>query len=676
MSLARLWLIPHDKPALDGAYMRYPLSAPARPPRRGVAGGPRHRHRRGPRRRARGLPPADGPARAPLLQGLVLRARPARPARGRELAPPRPRLPRHARHGHACRAGRRAATSTCASASACIDAGRGRDGARRATRRPRAHRRACSAPSRRHPLALARHARAHGGQPLPAGRAADRGRARARDAGQRPRHDGRVSELAQPPARRRSTAWRTIPASGHMRKSCERHGRDDRRRRLPTATYRLQFRAGMDFARTAGIVPYLAELGVSHLYASPLFQATEGSTHGYDVTDHRRFDDALGGMDGFCALSDALQSHGLGLILDIVPNHMAASVENPWWRDVLKNGREQPLCRAFRHRLVGAQPGPADPRPALWRRAGRRRVRARPRRRTATCCAITSTPSRSRPRPPPPSPRRPASTAPPTDDATLERLSSDRELIHRIHEAQNYRLAYWRLARDGLTNRRFFEISDLVGVRVEEPRVFDDVHRFLFEMIEAGRIDGVRIDHVDGLADPTGYLDRLARDAAAPRADLGREDPRPRRGAAGGLAGRRHHRLRVRRPRRRRPDRCARRADRSRRATTPSPATEHDYEAMRVEAKREILAPEPGGRALHPDRPRRDGADRRSLGPRLGPRQPAPGDDRHPDGPAGLPDLSARRPAIGGRPGGPRARARPRRWRMPSWTSRPSSTRS
>ncbi len=282
---------------------------------------------------------------------------------------------------------------------------------------------------------------------------------------------------------------------------------------LPTATYRLQFRGAMDFARAAGIVPHLRDLGVSHLYASPLFQATEGSTHGYDVIDHGRFDDALGGMEGFLAFSDALRAAGLGLVLDIVPNHMAASVQNPWWRDVLKNG---PTSRYAGHFDIDWS-APSLVLPILGRTygevldAGEFSLGREPDGYAlryfehAFPLSPVTTPLIA---------EAAGSDAP--DDRALARLSRDRELIHRIHESQNYRLAYWRLARDGLTNRRFFEISDLVGVRVEEPRIFDDVHAFLYEMIAAGRIDGVRVDHVDGVADPAGYLERLVRTLPRP----------------------------------------------------------------------------------------------------------------------------------------------------------------
>ena len=358
--------------------------------------------------------------------------------------------------------------------------------------------------------------------------------------------------------------------------------------RMPTATYRIQFREGMDFARAAGIVPYLAELGVSHLYASPIFQATEGSTHGYDVTDHRRFDEALGGMDGFLQLSDALRGAGLGLILDIVPNHMAASVQNPWWADVLRHGRDSRYARYFDIDwdapslvlpLLGKPYGDAleAGELTLGRDADGYVLRYYEH-------AFPLSPATA------PIIAEAAGTDPatPADDATLERLSQDRELIHRIHEAQPYRLAYWRLARDGLTNRRFFEISDLVGVRVEEPHVFDEVHRFLFEMIEAGRIDGVRVDHVDGLADPTGYLDRLARELPRPvpiwvEKILARGEELPEDWPVAGTTGYEFA------------DLVAATVTDPRGIPTLSEGydaftgTEHDYDAMRVEAKREIL---------------------------------------------------------------------------------------
>src|SRR5690625_6789417 len=113
------------------------------------------------------------------------------------------------------------------------------------------------------------------------------------------------------------------------------------------ASYRRQFRNGMTFERAPGLVPYLADLGVSHLYASPIFRAAPGSTHGYDVADHQELEPELGGAAGFSQLVAALRQHGLGLMLDIVPNHMAVSTANPWWRDVLTYGRSSRYAEHF-----------------------------------------------------------------------------------------------------------------------------------------------------------------------------------------------------------------------------------------------------------------------------------------------------------------------------------------
>jgi (1->4)-alpha-D-glucan 1-alpha-D-glucosylmutase len=267
---------------------------------------------------------------------------------------------------------------------------------------------------------------------------------------------------------------------------------------------------------------------------------------------------------------------------------MAASVQNPWWADVLRHGRESRYAGHFDIDweapslvlpILGQPYGDAleAGELTLGRDADGYALRyyehAFPLSpaTTATIADAAGLDRSARP-----------------DDVTLERLSADRELIHRIHEAQPYRLAYWRLARDGLTNRRFFEISDLVGVRVEEPRVFDDVHRFLFEMIEAGRVDGVRVDHVDGLADPTGYLHRLAAELPRPvpiwvEKILARGEVLPADWPVAGTTGYEFADLVA--------------------ATVTDPGgapillqgyndftgTEHDYDAMRVEAKREIL---------------------------------------------------------------------------------------
>jgi (1->4)-alpha-D-glucan 1-alpha-D-glucosylmutase len=297
---------------------------------------------------------------------------------------------------------------------------------------------------------------------------------------------------------------------------------------IPSATYRLQFRGNVDFRKAADLVPYLARLGVSHLYASPLFQAAPGSSHGYDVVDFGKLDDCLGDFASFETLSAALREHGLGLILDIVPNHMAASSRNPWWADVLRHGRASRYATYFdvdwsRPKLllpILAQPyGLAleaaafaigrDGDGLTWR-ADQESLPLDPRTWSlalggfpdSDMSSLTSDPAAF---------RRWQSKAENAArlDAHLSAVSRDLARMHEIHEAQNWRLAHWRAARDMLGYRRFFEISDLVGLCVERPAVFDDVHRFLFELVERGHVDGLRVDHIDGLADPTEYLDRL-----------------------------------------------------------------------------------------------------------------------------------------------------------------------
>ncbi|MBJ3774972.1 malto-oligosyltrehalose synthase [Acuticoccus mangrovi] len=258
------------------------------------------------------------------------------------------------------------------------------------------------------------------------------------------------------------------------------------------ATYRLQFRNGVGFAEAAAIVPHLAAAGITHLYASPIFAATTGSTHGYDVVDHNALDPCLGGEAGFDRLADALAAAGMGLILDIVPNHMAASTENPWWRDVLTYGEASAYARHFDiDWSAGKLILPILGEPYDVALAQGDIVRSE----RADWGPVLRVPGMDLP------------LAPGTE--TIADL-------HECHEAQHYRLAHWRLGRDGLTYRRFFEITGLVGVRVEDEAVFDDVHRLLARLVAEGRVQGVRVDHVDGLADPAGYLERLSERLGVP----------------------------------------------------------------------------------------------------------------------------------------------------------------
>ncbi|OWV70500.1 malto-oligosyltrehalose synthase [Rhizobium sp. R634] len=313
---------------------------------------------------------------------------------------------------------------------------------------------------------------------------------------------------------------------------------------LPTATYRIQFRNGMTFDRACGLVPYLKTLGISHLYASPIFTAVTGSTHGYDVTDANEIDPSLGGRAGFDRLTESLASAGMGLILDIVPNHMAASPENAWWRDVLAFGQQSAYAGHFdidwREPVTLPQLGQDFDR-AL--NAGELRVTLdETHGNFALAYFETLLPLNPGSygalanRLDDPVATRMAEAAAATsgedfrramrdilfeggDKAVLRQklddISSDRDFLRSLHEAQHWRLSYWKEAALHLSYRRFFEVTGLVGTRVENPAVFEDMHRLVLELVRQGKVQGLRIDHVDGLAEPKAYLDRL-REAVGP----------------------------------------------------------------------------------------------------------------------------------------------------------------
>ncbi|NDV00331.1 malto-oligosyltrehalose synthase [Pseudoroseicyclus tamaricis] len=258
---------------------------------------------------------------------------------------------------------------------------------------------------------------------------------------------------------------------------------------LPTATYRLQFRQGMDFDRAAGLVPYLADLGVSHLYASPLFTAAPGSTHGYDVTDPGEIDPGLGGIEGLRRLSAALKEKGLGLILDIVPNHMAFSVDTRWLRDVLRKGAESAYAGHF-------DLDPAAARIRLpWLPAPFEEVIGSLSVKDAEDGPVLDTGGLQ---------------VPLKETPSLEAArGGDADALRALHDEQPWQLVHWRTENDILTHRRFFAVTSLVGLKVEDDPVFEDVHRLLFELVDEGIVSGIRIDHIDGLTDPQAYLDKL-----------------------------------------------------------------------------------------------------------------------------------------------------------------------
>lgn len=331
------------------------------------------------------------------------------------------------------------------------------------------------------------------------------------------------------------------------------------------ATYRVQLTPDFNLDQAAELAVYFAQLGVSHLYCSPYLQAAAGSQHGYDVVDYHRVSGELGGAPAHQRLCAALAAHELGQILDIVPNHMAINgQDNPWWWDVLENGPSSSYAAYFD---VEWDPPEARLRnmvllPVLGGQygrvldAGELRLGRQGARFVVSYCE----------RPFPLAPRSldsilaaaaaqvgsaelgfiadalgrlPRATA--TDrqslrrrhrdkavlerqlarllaeqpavaaaiDRTIEAINRDPDTLHALLERQNYRLALWRTAGRDLGYRRFFDINNLVGLRMEDEQVFADTHELVLNWLRSGLLDGVRVDHIDGLREPQAYLQRL-----------------------------------------------------------------------------------------------------------------------------------------------------------------------
>ena len=336
---------------------------------------------------------------------------------------------------------------------------------------------------------------------------------------------------------------------------------------LPRATYRLQFHAGFAFADAERLVDYFAELGISHIYASSIFRARPGSGHGYDITDHDMIDPEIGTEESFDSMAAKLRAVGIGLVLDFVPNHMGiGKADNDWWLDVLEWGIGSPYANYFdidwrssrrmlRGKLLlpllGDQYGTALERGELALRFdaefgtfsvwyAEHRFPIRPfdyadLLRSAAHPAAASIAQGFDELSPVGADRRMAvrqraavlkqaltnlkETAPDAVGRIEESVAAingdvrnqvERSTLHRLLERQNYRLAYWRVAADEINYRRFFDINDLSGIRVERPEVFRAVHRGIVRLIAKGAIQGIRLDHIDGLADPLQYLKRLS----------------------------------------------------------------------------------------------------------------------------------------------------------------------
>ena len=330
-------------------------------------------------------------------------------------------------------------------------------------------------------------------------------------------------------------------------------------------TYRVQLNADFGFDRAAEVADYLTALGVSHLYTSPYLQAAPGSTHGYDVVDHSRISDDLGGAAAHARMIAALQANGLGHLVDTIPNHMSiATRDNRWWWDVLRNGLASQYARFFD---IDWEPPETRLRntlllPVLADQYGRALERGEIRvQRDGTTFTL-----RYKEREFPVEPRSlagllriaalathserlafiadtvevlpPATETEPqaterrrrddrmstemlgellhTDpdvgtalDRALEACNADPDALDRLLDQQNYRLAWWQAADRDLGYRRFFDVNTLIGLRVENPEVFRETHRLVTELVRSGIADGLRVDHADGMQDPDDYLHRL-----------------------------------------------------------------------------------------------------------------------------------------------------------------------
>jgi (1->4)-alpha-D-glucan 1-alpha-D-glucosylmutase len=256
--------------------------------------------------------------------------------------------------------------------------------------------------------------------------------------------------------------------------------------RVPGATYRVQFTSRFQFKDAVRLVPYLHELGITDLYASPILKARAGSTHGYDVTDPEQLNPELGGAEEFEELVQALRERHMGLLLDIVPNHMAASVENPWWFDVLEKGESSPYASWFDIDwaakklllpILGKPYGEALENNELKLRVEDGRV-------------VLQYFDQKLP-----------------IAAGGENL--DLQAVDPVLSRQHYRVAYWQKTSDAVNYRRFFDVNELVGLRAEKDEVFQATHALISALVSQGKVNGLRIDHIDGLLDPAGYLRRL-----------------------------------------------------------------------------------------------------------------------------------------------------------------------
>lgn len=304
-------------------------------------------------------------------------------------------------------------------------------------------------------------------------------------------------------------------------------------RRALTATYRLQLSAAFTLHDARHRIPYLRRLGVSHLYCSPVLAARAGSTHGYDVADPTLVSQELGGDEAFVALANAAHEHDMGIVLDIVPNHMGIGPDNPYWEDLLTHGPGSRYAswfdvqwRAPTRRLAGKvllpilgdEPDNVIARDELAVEVDDRGARVRYFDHEIPLDPATLPPELEV------AMRDPSARIPVLNWA---HGPNGHERLRRLLSAQHYELAFWRDAQRDVNYRRFFDVNELISLRVERADVFEATHRLVLQFVADGLVDGLRVDHIDGLLEPRRYLERLraAVDARRPAARNGEPFP-------------------------------------------------------------------------------------------------------------------------------------------------------
>jgi (1->4)-alpha-D-glucan 1-alpha-D-glucosylmutase len=285
----------------------------------------------------------------------------------------------------------------------------------------------------------------------------------------------------------------------------------------PRATYRLQLNKDFTFSQARDLLPYLDDLGISHLYLSPILMAQPGSTHGYDTVDHTRINPELGTLADFRDLAAAARQRDMGILLDFVPNHMGVGgADNSLWLDVLRHGEASAYADWFDIDWHPPRPG-MDGRllvPVLGESyaatlaAGHLQLRA-----DEDGLAVWAYDTHKLPIAPQEADRLRGQYG--DDGAIVAALNGDKDetgswaALESLISRQHWRLAHHSVASDEINYRRFFINSELAGIRIDRPEVFEHAHRLIFQLVEEGLIDGLRLDHVDGLLDPKGYLEML-----------------------------------------------------------------------------------------------------------------------------------------------------------------------